>query len=527
MDTIPRGAMNGFTVDMLALQSQGTPSQQHRDRNPLDLNTPILNEFLGSLIPRGSLLGNLIDPRRDIDYECGYPLNITSQQYRWFYEREGIATRVVEILPRESWALSPSIYQNDTEDETPFEAAWNKLEEDHHILSNLQSIDILSGIGYYGIMLLGLDDGLPLDQPVAGYDPVTNTMSSGRQLKLLYIRNFDESEVEITSFDNNPNSPRAGQPNSYNIRFIDTTQVNTGAVGTSTILASVHWTRVLHVADGRKSSYVFGTPRLQCVFNRIYDLRKILSGSGEMFWKGAFPGIAFEVDPTIAASINLDKEGLRKEFYEYSMGLQRYLALQGVTAKSLAPQVASPEKHFETNIKAICVSIATPYRIFMGSEEAKLASIQDLRAWNHRLARRQESYISPYIIRNFISRVMGFGILPFVESYLIFWPDLNTSTNTEKADLAFKRTQAMAQYAMTPQLASIMTPLHFYTIILDIPQDQAEAILAAAKKSDFKWPPMPTVDPNKGGLGGPNSRPGNGSSTGGIQVRGKKQRLRQ
>jgi hypothetical protein len=46
---------------------------------------------------RRELLKSLLDPRRDINYECGYPETetISVRDYKQMYERESVGTRVV------------------------------------------------------------------------------------------------------------------------------------------------------------------------------------------------------------------------------------------------------------------------------------------------------------------------------------------------------------------------------------------------------------------------------------------------
>jgi len=78
---------------------------------------------------RSTLLSKLIDTRRDIDDECGYPKELTTEQYKLMYDREGVAARTVRILPEESWAQDPEIYETEDPQQTPWEEAWKELEE--------------------------------------------------------------------------------------------------------------------------------------------------------------------------------------------------------------------------------------------------------------------------------------------------------------------------------------------------------------------------------------------------------------
>ena len=285
---------------------------------------------------RTQFMNKLLDARRDIDDECGYPKIITANQYRLLYDREGIAERVVNVYPFESWALNPEINETDEATTTAFEQAWQDLCDRLRCFSYLQRVDELSGIGHYGLLLLGLDDGAPLDEPVEGMDDKGDKAGQASH-RLLYLRAFDESLVDVAAYETDPLNPRFGEPTFYNVTFYDPNTQESGAVATQDQTTKrVHWSRVVHVADNRKSSEVFGVPRMRPVYNRLYDLRKLLGGSAEMFWKGAFPGYSFEVNPDMG-DVEIDSTALRDEFDSYSNGLQRYLALSGVQAKSLAP----------------------------------------------------------------------------------------------------------------------------------------------------------------------------------------------
>lgn len=404
---------------------------------------------------RGIWASLFIDPRaRDIYQECGYPEWITPLMYRAMYDREGIAARVVDIFPEECWATAPRISDSlDPDIPSDWDDAWDELEKQHSINHYMERIDKLSGIGHYGILLLGLDDNKLLIEPAAGIDPYTGEPSKdvdGNLLtpnhKLTFLRAFDESEVHIGRYQVDPNSPRYGKPEIYLVRFTDPSTVPIGQPITDVVTHMVHWTRIIHVADNRKSSEIFGMPRMQNVYNRLQDIRKILSGSGEMFWKGAFPGFAFETNPDLMDPL-IDKESMREEFANYSRGLQRYLAVTGVTVKSLEPQVSDPTAHIDCQLKSIATSKGIPWRQFVGAEEAQEGSEQDTMAWNKRLGRRQELYISPFIIRPLMNRFIVFGILPQPQRMLmITWEDLDSATDSEKADIFLKLMQGLATY---------------------------------------------------------------------------------
>ena len=287
------------------------------------------------------------------------------------------------------------------------------------------------------------------------------------------------------------NSPRFGFPTMYTMEFEGTASSETQ------VTKEVHWTRVIHIADGRESSEINGTPRMQPVYNRLLDLRKILGGSGEMFWKGGFPGLSFESESE-PGDTAIDFDSLKTQMDSYMNGMQRYLATEGMTVKSLAPQVASPKEHVETNMRNIAISMGVPYRIFLGTEEAKLASAQDMRTWNKRIAARQTNYVSPYIIKPFVDRMIIFGILPEPTEYTVDWPDLNAPTDEDKATVAKILTEAISKY-VAGGVDALIPPMEFLTTILGMSQEEVEAIETAA----FGWigleeddePVEPVLDP--------------------------------
>jgi hypothetical protein len=143
----------------------------------------VQNEFLS----RGAFIQRWMDPRRDYNRECGYPetYEITSEKWQDYYERHPIAARVVEIMPSECWQITPDLYEvDDPNVNTPFEQGFKDLAGDlrgvqsyykpeeevvHPLWEYCRRLDILSGIGQFGVMLLGYDDGISLNQPVEGW----------------------------------------------------------------------------------------------------------------------------------------------------------------------------------------------------------------------------------------------------------------------------------------------------------------------------------------------------------------------
>ena len=415
---------------------------------------------------RRDLIQKLLDDTRDLDTECGYPNVIDTADYQRMFDRNGIGNRIVRLWPEECWNSLPEVCENDDSKDTDFEKEWKELERKYHLFSYLYRLDVLSGIGRFGVLLIGVNDGKLLAEPI----------ESSNGLELIYLKVFSESVIEVKSKETDTKSPRYGLPVVYTIK----TEAVDGEL--SAEQTDLHWHRVIHVADNRAVSETFGTPRLKTTYNYVLDLKKTLGGSAEMFWKGGFPGIMFEVNKERTEALTTkEKKSMREEFENYSNKLQRYMALVGVTAKSMTPQVADPSNHFAAQLKAIAITLGVPYRMFMGSEQAKLASTQDTKTWNRRIAKRQNDYLTPLVIRPIVDRFIELCILKEPKEYEVKWPSLEELDPKDASEIAKNKTESMVKYVMGG-VEAIMPPSQFLVMILGFTDEEAEAILKEATK---------------------------------------------
>lgn len=544
--------------------------------------TAILNEFREAMRDpgfrdyvenvtslRSDFLRTLFDPRRNLDDECGYPQSQTGtgfgslnpELYRSLYEREPVATRVVQLMPKECWQVQPSVYEDeDTTRKTPFEEAWDDLgrnlgggnswfqdEEGSKIWDILKRADILAGIGHFGILLIGIDDGLPLDQPVDGvaqimpptnnhklvvnsdpgqeqailyngvgqavfayeipttenrtrvtYDidpkwglpliekkqdyvdrplPTRNVQSlvanatpliqgdsarqpdqgwgigdnqpsgpawrpdgqifdsaakgtdaqyvgvqlgppsypadepSKQKRKLIYLRPFDESLVQIVQYEANLSNPRFGQPVMYRITLNDPREQHSG-IGLPLATVRVHWSRVIHITDQCGSMDIFHPPRLRAVLNAVLDVRKVRGAAAEGYYKSCFTGLTFSTHPQLGGDVLVDVPAVRRSVEDYQNSLQRFLIGMGGQWSTLAPSVVDPTPHVNVQVEAICIQLGCPVRVFRGSERGELASSQDDSSWNDRVRERQNNTVTPKIIIPFVDRLIQMGVLP-------------------------------------------------------------------------------------------------------------------
>lgn len=546
----------------------------------------------------------MLDQLHDINKECGYPEQISANEYKQMFERDGYAKRVVTSYPTASWAVEPMIYETEDESaDTEWELALDNIRKKFSLIEKWKRLDVLCGIAHYGVMLVGVDDGLPLDQPIAGVEeklkkyferdqskkalleqkqkqqpgqkptdpnstdpnaideneldaegatgdnqpaeplgqskpyadqvkedqfsaddqtppngkpkkkkPIGNAASHVSQLKgplenemppsdgirvdlavdgqeetkgkkprLLYLVPFDETQASIAAIENDKSSWRYGKPTYYNLTFFSPEDY-TGVFATpAQSQTRVHWTRVVHVPDNCQSNEVFGTPRQKPVYNYLLNIRKILGGDAESMWKTGFPGYAFEVPPEINDQVELDSEALSKEVDLFMNTLKKYMALQGVQAKILQGQLGDPQSHVDVQILSICVALEIPKRIFMGTEEAKLAATEDADAWVNRVKGRNENQLTPRMIRPTLDLFMAIGLLPEIEEYYVDWPDLHTMSDKEKAEVALALTNALVAY-IAGGGDTMIPPLEFLVNVFQWDRDLCIAVLRAAEQ---------------------------------------------
>lgn len=439
------------------------------------------------LTTRMAFMRNFLDRHghRDLNKDCGYPTDITPVDYLQMYEREGTAQKIVNVYPEECFALDPEVTESEDESEdTPFELGLAEMIVKHNLWSQIQQVDKDSGIGRFGLLLTGYDDGKDLSEPLDCYNGRGEVVAGAKPVNLTYLMSFPEYHAYPTAIEIDINNPRYGLPLAYNVSMVNPTPASIVGAGIESVsgkLVNVHWSRVLHVAEDLVASRTYARPRMQTNFNRLIDIRKIAAADGEGFWQGAFPGISLETQPGVEIPTNQDEleDKVEDTMKKYRSGLQHFLFLTGLTAKTLTPAVTDPTPHLMAQLKLIAMSINVPLRIFLGAEEGKLASTQDARSWNKRLARRQNTYLTPRVIRYALNRFIDVGALPRPKQYSVAWGDLNALSDADKAAIAMKNAKALIDY-ISGGGDQMISPIDFLVSFLGLDTSKARHIIDAA-----------------------------------------------
>lgn len=381
-----------------------------------------------------NVAGITFQGRRNIYRSLGYDRFITPQMYRSRFRRNCVAQRVVTAYPKATWRSGAEIVENDNPEQTVFEKAWEQMESRLNVWAVFHRADILAGLGRYSIILIGTPGDL--DQPLED-----GTLKAE---DIVYLTPFMEEDAIIEKFDTDTKSPRFGMPVYYSVRRLapNAFRVNTP----ETVGRRVHYSRVIHVADGILDDHVYGIPRLEKMWNILDDLEKVTGGGAEAFWKRADQGLILNLDRMLtlrkdaATGKFLEIEQMREQIEAYEHDLKRVLLMRGVTVEKLGSDVADIGPTVASLMSQIAVGSEIPQRILMGSEAAKLASTQDDDNWDERVADRRSEYAAPQIVKPFVERLIRLGALPKPQtgSFMVRWPEIKNLTEAQRADLAVK-----------------------------------------------------------------------------------------
>jgi len=418
---------------------------------------------LGSIRGVNSTYLSIFNGNRDLGEVYGYPETPSLDDYIGRFKRGDIAKRVIEAFPEACWGKKPKVTDdNDSQEQSVFEKAFEDLVglKNVQLYRYIQRLDIIAGLGRYGLLFIGVNDNNKPNVPLQGsYTPSD----------IMYICPYSEKNASVIAYNEDPTDPRFGLPDMYQLKQGGyggdtygqiTTQLNSTTV-------DVHHSRIIHTAEGLLENDVMGTPRLEAVYNKLIDLDKIIGGGAETFYLNSRGGLHINQDVNTQLT---DPSLLEKRMGEYTDNLTRYLRTKGMDVNVLNFDIADPENYFNSVVSLISAATKIPKRILTGSEQGQLASTQDETNWLARVNERQTGYCESEILNPLIDWFILYGILPEPKdgTYAIEWDDLKTVSDIEKADVAVKKTQALSNYLGAIGADQVMPPEQLFTEVLDL-----------------------------------------------------------
>jgi len=431
-----------------------------------------LNSLLTERLRASGQHGQQFGGDRDLYAALGYRRTLTAQDYLDAYRRGSLAGRGVAIHTEDTWKRKAIVIDGDSRSDqqqpaSEFVRQWQQLANRQQVWHRLRRVDLLGRLGRYAVLLLGARDQRQLAQPLAG--------NLGGPDGLLYVRPYHETQAAIGDIERDAASPRYGKPLTYTIKSDD--------------LASqtVHYSRVLHVAEDLLADDVYGVPALESVYNRLDDLEKVVGGSSEAFWLNIRRGLAFLAREGVDLSTDAEaRSAMREQIDDFVHNLSRVMRLSGVDIQDLGADVVSGYEQFKVLVSVIAADLDVPQRKLIGNEQGERASSQDERNWAAKIRSRQTDYAEPLILRALIDWCVRNGALspPASGSYDIEWPPVYEPTAQEEADTALTVAQALAtvtggapDYAM-PTEAFTERYLHY------VPEELPAAVIARERRGE-------------------------------------------
>jgi hypothetical protein len=374
--------------------------------------------------------------RRNVGQILGYQDSIDPKEYRARYERNELAGRVVEKAAQATWRAGAELIEDPAPDViTPFEQTWIDLTSRVNLWSMFYRADVLSGLGEYSVLLIGAKGAL--DQPLP---------KMSKQEDVLYLLPYSQEECKVETYEDDPGNARFGLPLTYQFQRLGRNGRN------SSVQRVVHWTRVLHIADGLLDDPIHGQPRLRRIWNRLDDLDKVVGGGSEAFWMRAHQGLQFNIDPEVRVSEE-DRRDMIEQIDKFAHGMQRTMRTRGMNIETLGSDVADFSGPAAIIVDLIAAGTGIPKRILMGSERGELASTQDRENWDAYVEDRRVQFAEPILIRQFADRLIEYGALPTPSQYEARWPEINSLTEDERSLVAerwSKMNVNMGETVVTP-----------------------------------------------------------------------------
>lgn len=427
------------------------------------------NEAMSILRARlASFMGYSHGGNRDLYESFGYSRHVQPEELYALYLRNDIANRALRAFPAATWRSAPIVSDGPRQKpgtplvETPFAKAVSEFLDNHNILRMLERADRVSGIGRYGVLVMGFADGKPMDKPLVP-----------GPAKLRYLTPYSEISCQIAKWDSDIESPRFGMPEIYNLQNHNLEGMNRGP----NKFIRVHYTRVLHLSEFLDQDEVFGIPRLLPVHNRLKDLEKVVGGSAETFWITANRGLALWADKEAQLD---DDERLRMEqsAKDFQNNLTRTLVGTGMQAQVLGSEDPDPGPNATILLDLIAGALGIPKRILLGTERGELSSAQDENNWAARIDERRHNFAVPSILKPFLRLMIATGNIPrpTTDKWWIEWTQLASLDPSAQAAINAQKVAALTSYAATPTAELVVPVQEFRVAFLGLDPESAYAI---------------------------------------------------
>lgn len=387
--------------------------------------------------------------------DFNYPTEITFALAHRIYHRNGIARAGVEKTIGKTWEDNPWLLEKERDGseggqrkETTVEREIRQRFADLRVWQHMAEADRRSLVGRYAGLILRFADNQMFDQPVV-------RVPGGLQ-GLVEVIPAWEGQLTVSEWDNDQRSESYGHPKMF--------QFNEAAVGDAKAQPrsfNVHPDRVIVWS---RDGTVHGRSFLEPGYNDLLTMEKIIGAGGEGFWKNAKSAPVLEVDATADLAQAAKSQGLKPEQFQealtehieaFNAGFDKFMMVQGMTAKTLGIILPSPEHFFAIALQSFAASIQCPLKILVGSQTGERASTEDAEEWAKVIMGRRNGQVIPNALV-FVNRLERVGILPERDWHLDWTDLLNPSPNemlerVERMAAVNEKMKDTGEFVFTPE----------------------------------------------------------------------------
>lgn len=368
--------------------------------------------------------------KRNLYEVFGYPRVLSPEVLLAKYQRQDIATRVVDMPPEEMWSLPPIISKP-----AQLQDIWNDFARRTDLWQRIIQADKLCSFGRFSALWIGL----PGNQ-----ETPARTLRNTKDI--LYLQAYGGPTIEVDEYERDTGNPRFGQPIMYRVMIGPTENQTTQLV---------HHSRIIHIVDRPLQGLIFGEPRLAQVYNVLDDMLKVGGGCAESFWLTANRGMQVDVDKDMELSKE-DATQLTDELDEFQHQLRRYVRTRGVKINNLGSDVADPTGVYKVLLSTLSGATAIPQRILVGAEAGQLASEQDRANWAEYMRRRRTVFAEPYVLKPILAHLVMLGLAgkEVIDLVEWEWPEPFQLNPLEEAQTLASKARAIASLAQRGRFGS-------------------------------------------------------------------------
>lgn len=362
--------------------------------------------------------------------DFGYPDFVEFYMHWHMYRRNGLAGRVIKLPTTICWLTNPWVEENredDSEDKTEYEKAFERLCDDLMIWSNMQDGDLQQRVGRYSGLIFTVRDGKPKSKPLGKI----------RTDQIVRIQPVFEGQLIPGDIELDRKNERYGLPTTYSFQ--------SGNVGNrnerNTDGGTIHWTRVLILSEDAFGSEIYGVPALEGIFNALLNWQKTQGASAEGLWRQAAQRFVLQAAGDTESQEYSPEElsALGEMVADMFAGFDAIPAVGNYELKGLnTGTIPNPAPTAETCLQEVSAGSGIPAKMISGTQTGVKAADEDTKFYFKEMQSRRNKDITKWV-RSLIDWLDKHTELAKPESGVkVCWDDLTAPTVMERLEAADK-----------------------------------------------------------------------------------------